>query len=108
MKREEAKKIAIEVLENVGGIDNISKVLHCVTRLRFNLKDGSLAKVKDIENIKGVLGTMEAGGQLQVIIGPDVKMVYDEVSNIVCNKNVNPDEVKDFKNKKITLKSIFN
>ena len=108
MKREEAKKIAIEVLENVGGIDNISKVLHCVTRLRFNLKDGSLAKVKDIENIKGVLGTMEAGGQLQVIIGPDVKMVYDEVSNIVGNKNVNPVEVKDFKNKKITLKSIFN
>ena len=108
MKKEEAKKIAIEVLDKVGGKDNISKVLHCVTRLRFNLKDSSLAEVKEIERIKGVLGTMEAGGQLQVIIGPDVKMVYDEVSGIVNQGSLPSVEFKNSEKKKITLKSIFN
>lgn len=108
MKQEEANKIAIEILDKIGGKDNISKVLHCVTRLRFNLKDKSLAEVSDIENIKGVFGTMEAGGQLQIIIGPDVENVYDEVIRIANIKSPDSINIKEMEKKKITIKSVLN
>lgn len=108
MKKEEANKIAIEILNKVGGKHNISKVLHCATRIRFNLKDRSLADVSDIENIKGVLGTMEAGGQLQIIIGPDVEFVYEEVVRLTNIKSIDSVNIKEFEKKKITIKSVFN
>lgn len=73
------KRIATEVLKAVGGKENVSMVTHCMTRLRFNLKDGSQADVAGIKKIKGVLGVAEAGGQFQVIIGQNVPKVYDEV-----------------------------
>lgn len=73
------EQIAREVLENVGGKDNVAHVTHCVTRLRFNLKDESKANVDKIKKIKGVMGNVNQGGQFQVIIGNDVSDVYKEL-----------------------------
>ena len=63
MKKDKALKIAESVLEQVGGKQNIAKVLHCQTRLRFNLKDESIANHEKIEAVQGVLGVVRAGGQ---------------------------------------------
>ena len=49
------KDLAASIVELLGGSSNISTALHCVTRLRFNLRDGSLAKLDDIRQLKGVL-----------------------------------------------------
>lgn len=107
MKKEKAAEIAKEVLEQVGGKENISKVLHCQTRLRFNLKDESVPKDEDIENINGVLGVVRAGGQLQVVIGTEVKDVYKEVCELADFENTDRDEIPE-KKEKLTFKSIGN
>ena len=73
------KDLAASIVELLGGSSNISTALHCVTRLRFNLRDGSLAKLDDIRQLKGVLGAQIKDGQYQIIIGPNVNRVYDEV-----------------------------
>ena len=73
------KELAASIVELLGGSSNISTALHCVTRLRFNLRDDSLAKLDDIRQLKGVLGAQIKDGQYQVIIGPNVNRVYDEV-----------------------------
>ena len=76
------KKLASAILEKVGGKENIEFLVHCMTRLRFNLKDQSLAKQSEIEEIPGVLGTMIQNGQFQVIIGETVPDVYEKLCEI--------------------------
>lgn len=73
------REIAEAVVSAVGGSANITSVTHCMTRLRFVLKDQSMPKKQEVEKIKGVMGTNIAGGQYQVIIGNSVGNVYKEV-----------------------------
>uniref|UniRef100_UPI00403F905E PTS transporter subunit EIIC n=1 Tax=Candidatus Enterococcus willemsii TaxID=1857215 RepID=UPI00403F905E len=73
------QQIAIDIVKNVGGEQNISYLVHCVTRLRFNLKDKSLIDREALEATPSVLGTMEQNGQFQVIIGEDVANVYQKI-----------------------------
>lgn len=73
------KKLASTILANVGGKENVDKVVHCATRLRFTLKDDSKANTDVLKKTQGVLSVINAGGQYQVVIGPDVPMVYQEV-----------------------------
>lgn len=73
------KQIAERVLAAVGGKDNVSSVTHCMTRLRFVLKDQSIPDKNEITKIKGVVGVNIAGGQYQVIIGNSVSNVYKEI-----------------------------
>lgn len=76
-------KLAREILDKVGGEKNVAQVTHCMTRLRFNLKDESKAAPEDeVKAVKGVLGVVRSGGQYQVIIGQTVNKVYDEVMKI--------------------------
>ena len=70
------EQIASEVLAAVGGKDNITGVTHCMTRLRFNLKDISIPEDQTVKAIKGVMGVARSGGQYQVIIGTNVDKVY--------------------------------
>lgn len=70
------KKLAQQILEYVGGKDNVTGLTHCATRLRFNLKDESKADTKAIQALPGVSGVVSKGGQYQVIIGSDVPNVY--------------------------------
>ncbi len=73
------KQLASTILENVGGKENVKSVVHCATRLRFTLKDESKANTDVISKTKGVLKVVNAGGQYQIVIGPDVPQVYQEV-----------------------------
>lgn len=73
-------KTAEQIIEYVGGKDNIDSLVHCVTRLRFRLKDDAKARPLDeFAEIPGVIGCVEKGGQIQVIIGQTVNEVYEEV-----------------------------
>ena len=76
------KALALEILQNVGGKDNVKGVVHCATRLRFTLKDDSIAKTDILKKVKGVLSVVNAGGQYQIVIGPDVPQVYQEVLSL--------------------------
>ncbi|SFH64349.1 PTS transporter subunit EIIC [Pisciglobus halotolerans] len=73
--------LAKQIIQYVGGEENIKKVIHCVTRLRFYLKDEAKAQDETIENLDGVMGVISAGGQYQVVIGPAVDDVYAAVSS---------------------------
>ena len=71
--------LAASVVELVGGKANISFLTHCVTRLRFNLKDRGLVNLVEIKKVPGVLGAQWSGDQLQVIIGQAVADAYEAV-----------------------------
>ena len=74
--------LAKAVVENIGGPENIISVTHCITRLRFKLKDESIAKTDVVKKIKGVVSVVQAGGQYQVVIGSDVDDAYQAVGRI--------------------------
>lgn len=69
-----------KVVAGVGGVENILSVTHCMTRLRFVLKNQELADIKKIEEIKSVKGTFTSGGQFQIIIGNNVSSFYKEMT----------------------------
>ena len=73
------QQLAKQVVEDIGGKDNIQSLTHCVTRLRFKLKDRSLADKEAVSRIKGVINVVEQGGQFQVVIGNEVTKAYDAV-----------------------------
>ena len=73
------KKLAAELVEKVGGKENISGITHCVTRLRFVVKDADKVDVEGIKNLDGVLDLILSSGQHQVVIGPKVDEAYKEV-----------------------------
>lgn len=73
------KALASTILEKVGGKENVSSVVHCATRLRFVLKDEGKAQTEVLKKTPGVLSVVIGGGQYQIVIGPDVPQVYQEV-----------------------------
>ena len=103
MKR--GKKVWItkakKILQRVGGAENVTGLVHCMTRLRFNLKDESIVDDEAVKKTKGVMGVMKKGGQYQIIIGNDVGYVYEELnklgkfSNQVPKKKENSTEKKN-------------
>ena len=70
------------IIQNVGGKSNINSVAHCITRLRFKLKDESKANKEVLESTDGVIKVMQSGGQYQVVIGNNVTDVYDAVLEV--------------------------
>lgn len=70
------------IIEGVGGKSNVKDVSHCITRLRFTLKDESKADTDGLEATKGVIDVIQAGGQYQVVVGPQVNGIYDELCEI--------------------------
>ena len=82
--------LARTILDKVGGEKNVAQVTHCMTRLRFNLKDESKAVPDDeMKAVKGVLGVVRSGGQYQVIIGQtgvfegDLTCKQAEISGVI-------------------------
>lgn len=73
------EKLARDIIENVGGKDNVKELTHCITRLRFRLKDEDKANTEALENMDGVVSVVKAMGQYMVVIGEHVVDVYDEV-----------------------------
>lgn len=70
------------IIQNVGGRENIKSLTHCITRLRFKLKDESKANTEVLKNTDGIVTVIQSGGQYQVVIGNHVPDVYD----VVCEK----------------------
>lgn len=70
---------AKQLLEKLGGEKNIISVTHCMTRLRFVLKDEAGIQDEQVKAISGVVGVMRKGGQYQVIIGNEVSKCYSEI-----------------------------
>ncbi|MCP0887949.1 beta-glucoside-specific PTS transporter subunit IIABC [Ligilactobacillus sp. WILCCON 0076] len=80
MAKKDYTQLADAVIKDVGGKDNIRNVIHCITRLRFYLKDESKANDDALRENSGVLDVIHASGQYQVIIGNEVANVFDAVS----------------------------
>lgn len=71
------RAVADQIIAASGGIENVSSVTHCATRLRFVLKNEALSNHDDIQGIDGVLGVINAAGQQQVVLGNEVVPVYE-------------------------------
>lgn len=88
------ENLAKEILENVGGKENINSLTHCVTRLRFRLKDESKANDEALKNNPGVVTVMKSAGQYQVVIGNHVPLVYADVCELAGISN-GPQQVEE-------------
>lgn len=94
------EKLATQIIDNIGGKENINQLTHCVTRLRFVLKDESKAKTKEIKDLNGVITVVKSGGQYQVVIGNTVTQVYEAVLKVAgissdANIGTNDDESRN-------------
>lgn len=79
------ESLAADIIERIGGSDNVSAVRHCQTRLRFTLKDTGKADKDGIQNLDGVAQVVESGGMFQVVIGMHVAEVFEEVEKQIPN-----------------------
>lgn len=110
------KKIAQQILSEIGGSENIVSAAHCATRLRLVIKSNDTVNKKELESIEGVKGVFFASGQLQIICGTGVvNKVHAELIKLTGQKEVSKDDLKqaasanDNKLKKIikTLGDVF-
>ena len=79
MAKKNYDELAKQIVENVGGADNVASLFHCATRLRFTIKDETKVDKKKLEQTEKVIKVMEAGGMIQVVIGNAVGDVYDAI-----------------------------
>ncbi len=87
--------LAEDIVKNVGGKENVLGLVHCITRLRFTLKDESLANDEVLKNMDGVVTVMKSGGQYQVVIGNHVPEVFEDVMPLLSLSEGNaPQEEK--------------
>lgn len=75
-------ELAFDIVTHVGGEQNVKSLKHCVTRLRFALKDESKAETDYLKNRDGVVTVVSSGGQYQVVIGNQVADVYDAILRV--------------------------
>lgn len=83
------EKLAESIIKNIGGKENVNSLTHCITRLRFKLKDESLANDEILKNMDGVVTVMKSGGQYQVVIGNQVQDVYADVCSLINLEDLN-------------------
>ncbi|WP_019638717.1 beta-glucoside-specific PTS transporter subunit IIABC [Paenibacillus fonticola] len=105
------EQLAKDIIKHVGGKENVSSLTHCITRLRFKLKDESKANTDALKSMDGVVTVVQSGGQYQVVIGNHVPEVYAEVAAIggfqAASEDV-PDEKVGLFNKFIdTISGVF-
>lgn len=78
--------LAKDIVKNVGEKENVAGLVHCITRLRFTLKDEGKANDEVLKAMNGVVTVMKSGGQYQVVIGNHVAEVYDDVCVVLGMK----------------------
>jgi len=89
------QKLVQEILKGVGGKENINGLTHCITRLRFNLKDETKADTEGLKKTRGVVTVVQSGGQYQVVIGNHVPDVYQEFTQYAgLNSETAPTEAE--------------
>ncbi|MCZ4008965.1 glucose PTS transporter subunit IIA [Lactobacillus jensenii] len=99
--------LADVIIENVGGEDNIKSLIHCITRLRFGLKDEQKANDEVLQDTDGVIDVIHASGQYQVVIGNEVTAVYDAVMKKLPNLSDN-DEAEEETSESKGISGAFN
>lgn len=107
-KKQEVNKLADQILEAVGGEGNVVNLTHCMTRLRFELKDRSIPKEEDFNKLKGVAGVVTSGNQFQVIIGTQVGQVFDSVIQKISPSSIVADSMEDTQSQDKGVKSVLN
>lgn len=93
--KKDYKKIGNQIIDKLGGYENITKLYHCATRLRVDVSDKDKVKLDDIKAMGDVLGVVESVGGVQVIIGNDVSQVYEAIMSdgkIVGDGNIDKKE----------------
>ena len=93
------KALGYELLELVGGKENISKLTHCATRLRFEFYDKSKVAVKKIETTPGVISVVDKGGQFQIVIGNEVQTPFRAIKDELGEGNLSNADKKEEKEK---------
>lgn len=98
------------IIQNVGGKDNITSITHCVTRLRFKLKDESKANTDILKDTDGVVTVIQSGGQYMVVIGNHVPDVFDSVISVghLESKSVKSSNGEEDDNGPKEKQSLFN
>lgn len=76
------KQMAEEILQKVGGKRNVISYSHCSTRLRLDLKDSSKIDRESLDKLDGILSVMDVAGQTQIVLGPQVQYIYEELQGI--------------------------
>lgn len=99
---------AKELLKAVGGPENIRTLTHCMTRMRFVLKNESAVSDETVKAIPGVLGAARKGGQYQVIIGNDVTQCYQEFMKLGSFGQNGEEPTENKKKEKLSVKGIVN
>ncbi|WP_102706342.1 beta-glucoside-specific PTS transporter subunit IIABC [Terribacillus saccharophilus] len=92
------EQLAKDIIEQVGGRENVNSVVHCITRLRFKLKDENKANTEALKNMDDVVTVLKSGGQYQVVIGNHVPDVYKAVAHVggfTGNEQASQDGDKD-------------
>lgn len=79
MGKKNYDQLGKNIVTFVGGVENIQSLSHCVTRLRFKLKDDSKADEKELRKLKGVLSVVQGNGQYQVVVGPAVADIFASI-----------------------------
>ncbi len=109
MAAKDYTELCQSILENVGGRENIKSVSHCITRLRFKLKDESKANTEVIEKLPRVIKVMSANGQYHVVVGNIIEDVYDDflkVSGLTGGGEVAADDEGDGEKKTVAAMAI--
>lgn len=103
------KETAPKIIEYVGGKENIATHTHCMTRLRFGLKDESKANEEALKSLKGVQGIVKKGGMFQVVIGPNVEELYKEIAPLLQDVQASAviNENLDDKKKETIINQVF-
>ena len=94
--------LAWDIIDNIGGKENVRSVTYCITRVRFYLKDSNNAKTDIITNLNGVLDVVQAGGQYQVVVGPEAEEVYNAVMSQLGEASSGDAETETAKSKSPT------
>lgn len=96
------KQLAEEILQKVGGKKNVNSYSHCSTRLRFDLKSDQKIDREGLGKLEGVLSVMDVAGQTQIVLGPQVQYIYNELLEIFPqNSNSSASETVSQKKKSI-------
>ena len=75
------QQLGNDIIQSIGGIDNIKQLTHCATRLRFEFYDMNKVNTKKVESLNGVISVVEKGGQYQVVIGNEVQSVFRAIQS---------------------------
>lgn len=75
------QQLGNDIIQNIGGIENIKQLTHCATRLRLEFYDMNKVNTKKIESLNGVISVVEKGGQYQIVIGNEVQTVFRAIQS---------------------------